>query len=78
MNVENRVLIIVENLTATQGLTSRQLLLDEGILDSLTTIDLITKLEQDFGIDIDTDDMSHHNFNSIESITKLLIYKISK
>lgn len=78
MNIETRVLRIVEELTEIEDLTSGQLLLDEGILDSLTTIELITKLEEDFGIDIDTDDMSHHNFNSIENITELVLNKTNK
>lgn len=47
-------------------------LLDEGILDSLLTIELIIKLEETFEITIPSNELTHHNFNSIASIIHLV------
>jgi acyl carrier protein len=63
---------IVKDLTQTHDLNINKSLLDEGVLDSLSTIELITKLEEIFNINIDSDDLNHENFNSIESIVTLI------
>jgi acyl carrier protein len=70
----------VKDLTQSPDLDINMSLLDEGILDSLTTIELITKLEEIFNINIDFDELNHQNFNTITNIVALvkkLIYWIS-
>lgn len=74
---EDTILALVIELTQNNSLTPSQLLLDEGLIDSLTTIELITKLEEQFNINIDTDDLNHHNFNTIANITALVNQKIA-
>lgn len=47
-------------------------LLEEGILDSLGLQQLITFLEQKFGINIDDDDLMPENFESVNAIAALI------
>ena len=51
--IEEQILSIVKNITQNETIEIKQSLLDEGLLDSLTTIELITKLEEQFKISID-------------------------
>lgn len=71
-SIKAKVFAIVKELTQNESVDIQQPLLDDGILDSLTTIELITKLEQQFGINIDSDDLNHQNFNTIENIALLV------
>ncbi len=50
-------------------------LLGGGVLDSLSTIELITSLEVQFGISLSTEDFTHYNFNSIHAICQLVLSK---
>jgi len=43
-------------------------LFESGILDSLTFVDLVLFLEQEFGIRIGADELELENFRSIEKI----------
>lgn len=47
-------------------------LLEEGILDSLGLQQLITFLEQKYGIAVDDDDLMPENFESINAIADLV------
>lgn len=44
-------------------------LLEAGVIDSMTMVDLIAFLEQEYGITIDEDDMVPENFDSLAAIT---------
>jgi acyl carrier protein len=43
-------------------------LVETGLLDSLTLVELLTQLEETFGVSISTDDLELENFRSIASI----------
>ena len=47
-------------------------LLDDGLLDSLMTLNLIEELESVFSIRIETDDFTHFNFNSVKAIHEMI------
>ena len=47
-------------------------LLDDGVLDSLSTMKLVAALEERFRIVIQTRDFTHYNFNSIPAIAALV------
>jgi acyl carrier protein len=47
--------------------------IDEGMLDSLDVVNLVTDLESAYGISIDGVDILPHNFSSVDSIMNLLI-----
>ena len=47
-------------------------LVDDGILDSLTIVTMISALSMEFGIMFDLDELTPENLNSIEAITNTI------
>ena len=48
-------------------------LVETGVLDSLTLIDLLLSLEQEFGVKISLEEVAIDNFRSIASLTKFVV-----
>ncbi len=60
---------------ASQGagdFADEESLLDQGIIDSLTMVDLITFIEASYRVRIDDDDMTPENFDSLVAIVALV------
>lgn len=74
--IKKIVLDLVKKVGDNQNITEKSLLLDEGWIDSLSTITLLSELENKFSIEIDTEELSHENFNTIENISKLILNKV--
>ncbi|MCX5905396.1 MAG: acyl carrier protein [Proteobacteria bacterium] len=53
-------------------LTSDQSLIDSGILDSLSIVNVIKCLQSEFSIDISAGDITLENFDTIGSITQFI------
>jgi acyl carrier protein len=47
-------------------------LVETGLLDSLALIELLSQLEETFGVSVSTDDLELENFRSIASIAGFL------
>lgn len=47
-------------------------LVDDGLFDSLEIMTIVTEIDDRFHIDIDPDDVTAENFNSVESILKII------
>lgn len=47
-------------------------LVDDGILDSLTIVGIISALSMEFGITLPYEDIIPENFNSIDAMAKLI------
>ena len=74
--IKKEVLDLVKKVGDNQNITEKSLLLDEGWIDSLSTITLLSELENKFSIEIETEELSHENFNTIENISKLIFNKV--
>lgn len=74
-NIKKQVLDLVRSVSGNINIQEESLLLDEGWIDSLTTITLLTEIEEKFSIEIGTDELSHENFNTIENISILISSK---
>tara|TARA_B100000963_G_scaffold264724_1_gene232890 strand:- start:3396 stop:3635 length:240 start_codon:yes stop_codon:yes gene_type:complete len=74
--IKKIVLDLVKKVGDNQNITEKSLLLDEGWIDSLSTITLLSELENKFSIEIETEELSHENFNTIENISKLILNKV--
>jgi len=74
-NLEDQIFDIIKRIINDSKIPKNSLLLDEGWIDSLTTIELLTELEQTFSITIDNDELTHDNFNSLTKITSLVSQK---
>ena len=77
MITEERIIEIIKSIAedelAVKDLNSNTDLLKNEILDSLSLLMLVTKLEEEFPIgEFDADDIIPENFSSINTILKLL------
>jgi acyl carrier protein len=58
-----------------RGLSREDRLLDTGVLDSLGILDLVSFVEQEFGVTISDDELLPENFQSIEAIAAFVLRK---
>ena len=75
MNRE-KIKAIIEEITG-RPLERENELLGSGILDSMMTMMLVGRLEEEFSVNFDTEDFTQHNFNSMDAIGKLVSVKIN-
>ena len=54
--------------TRFRSFTDDESLLEAGVIDSTTMVDLITHIESTYGIVVDEDEMIPENFDSINAI----------
>lgn len=60
-----------------QELNDTESLIDSGMIDSLGVMKLITYLEETFDINIDADDITPENFETIQEISLMVQKKIN-
>lgn len=61
---------ILGNNIDAEEIDSSKSLLEEGILDSMSVIDVVLKIEEKFGFEFKNEEMLLENFNSIDMILK--------
>jgi acyl carrier protein len=52
-------------------------LIDDGLLESLDIVTIVTDLTHRFGVEINVDDLLPENFNSVDAILELIRSKLS-
>lgn len=57
---------------ATSEFSDDESLLEAGIIDSFSMVDLISQLEKTYDIKIDEDDMMPENFDSVNAIAEFV------
>jgi acyl carrier protein len=81
MEIESAVekFILEEIMLADPGqkLAERDSLMDQGVLDSLGLLRLIAFLEEQFGIEVQDDEVTPENFESLTTIRKMVETKLS-
>lgn len=72
--MEKRIIEIIENLTEFKGLEKNPKidLIEEDILDSLSFIELIAALEDEYNIEIQPTQVDADSWRSVENIAKLV------
>lgn len=73
----NEVLEILEKLVPGQDIAHNQDLVGSGVLDSMTSIMLVSELEDHFAIDVTPLDMVPENFSSAEVLAGFVDRKLS-
>lgn len=70
MNVEESIEKFIQDeiLMGTRSVTPQDSLIDQGVLDSLGLLRLIAFLEEQFGIEVEDDEVVPENFQSIDII----------
>jgi methoxymalonate biosynthesis acyl carrier protein len=61
-----------DNLTADREIPLDKQLIENGVLTSLQTVELVTFLEERFGIIVEDEEFDEENFGSVEAIAGLV------
>lgn len=56
-------------------ISENTLLFDEGIFDSLGFLSLISFISEEFGIEVDNDELNEENFATIRSVVSFISHK---
>lgn len=67
-----KLMQILKGIKPKADFENNQSLVDEGILDSLEIIEIITEVEKTFAIEIDPSEIDPDNFQSAESIWNMI------
>ncbi len=68
--MRERILELLETALPQIDFTTSAALVDDGLLDSLSIVTLVSELSMEFGIMFDLDELTPENLNSIDAITK--------
>ena len=72
MSIKEQVMNILKEIKPTKDLTTVTDIIEGGYLDSFELMSLIAQLGDDFGIEIDVDEIMPENFNSIDAIAAMV------
>lgn len=72
MNIRERVLAIMKETKPTKNLENIKDIMEGGYIDSFELMTLISRLMDEFNIDITIEDMTMENFNSIDAIVAMV------
>ena len=70
--MEKEVLALLEEAFPTIDFTASEELVDEGILDSLTLVEMMSCLSMEFGIVIPYEEITPENFNSVAALAEMV------
>ena len=68
-NTKERVLALLEQVLPQIDFTTSADLIDDGILDSLSIVTMISELSMEFGIEFDMAELVPEDLNSLDDIT---------
>ncbi len=72
MTTRETVLNVLNTVKPTIHLEHVNTIIDDGYLDSLELLSLISMLADQFGFELDVDWITPENFNSVDAITALM------
>ena len=61
-----------ENVTGGRDVSPDEPLIENGVMTSLQTVELVAYLEDTFGIIVEDEEFDEENFGSVEAIAKLV------
>lgn len=67
-----KLLAILSDLHPEVDFSSREELIDDGILDSLDIVTIVTEIDSEFGVTIPAEEIIPENFNSAEALMALI------
>ena len=68
--MKERILEVLGTALPQIDFTTPAALVDDGLLDSLSVVTLISELSMEFGIVFDLDELTPENLNTIDAITE--------
>lgn len=76
--MKERILEILEEIRPDVDFENEESLVDDGILDSFSVIQIVTTLMEEYDIYIDADDIEPENLNSLDNICEMVERKINE
>lgn len=70
--MEDKIIDMIREINPYEDIDENTKLIDDGILDSLTLVLLISCIESEFGIKITEEKMNVANFETIQNIVSLI------
>ena len=70
--MKDKIKEIIEDVRPDIEYNEDSLLIDEGLLDSFDAVNLVLDLNDEFDIEIGVQDVTPENFNTVDSIEKLV------
>lgn len=70
--MKEKLLKILNEINPDLDYETETKLVDDGLFDSLEVMSIVSELEDTFHIEIDPDDVIAENFNSVETILKVV------
>jgi acyl carrier protein len=65
-------------LARKRGITDADPLLESGIMDSMGVLELVTFVEQEFGVNVSDEELVPENFQSIRLLADFVLTKLSR
>lgn len=72
MSVKEQICAILKEIKPNKNLEDITNIVEGGYLDSFEIMNLIMALTETFGIDIDFEEITAENFNSLDAITAMV------
>lgn len=72
-----KLLTLLRNINEDVDFASETELVDKGIFNSLDFVNIILAIEQNFGVEIDPDEIDPDNFQSVEAMWKMIQKKLA-
>ena len=70
--MKNKIIGIIEEINPYEDINETTKLIEDGILDSLTLVLLVSCIENEFGIKIPEENINIFNFENVQNIVLLL------
>lgn len=71
--MKEQLMSILEELRPDIDFTKETALIDDGVLDSFDIVSLVGELNDNFGVEINVDDLLPENFNSADAMLELIM-----
>jgi len=72
MSIKEQIMNMLKEIKPTKDLSGVTDIVEGGYMDSFELMSLIARLGDDFGIEIDVDEITPENFNSVDAITAMV------
>ena len=72
MSIKEQIINMLKEIKPTKDLANVTDIVEGGYMDSFELMSLIARLGDDFGIEIDVDEITPENFNSEDAITAMV------
>ena len=78
MSVTNEVIAILKEVKPTKDLEKTKDIIEGGYIDSFELMALVSSLSERFGIEIEAEDITPENFNSVDEMAAMVSRLLEK